>query len=105
MADQPSADPADAVVFPRDMTGPTTYYEVWEYHGEKPVRRVSLGVWERGYVNQAEAEQDAVKLAADPAWTRFKTDPSFRVVTVSTTRTPAPASSVSASVPTSTSTS
>ncbi|WP_422758742.1 hypothetical protein [Paenarthrobacter sp. C1] len=89
MADPTTAPHEDATgLFPRDTTGPTTYYEIWEYHGETPMRRVALGIWERGYVKQDQAEEDATKLAADPRWTQFKTEPSFRVITVTVTRTP-----------------
>lgn len=88
MADQHDSGSSSTAPAEFPTNGPSTYYEIWEYHGETPVRSISLGVWERGYVNRENADEDAEKLAADPRWTRFKVDPSFRVVTVTITRTP-----------------
>ena len=69
-----------------DFPADSPVYEVWEFHGETPVRKIGSPSG-NPFNTFGGAAALADRRAADPDWTRGKTDPSFRVVTVDITRT------------------
>lgn len=68
-----------------DFPADSPLYEVWEFHGETPVRKIGSPSG-NPYTTFGSAAGLADRRAADPDWTRGKTDPSFRVVDVTVTR-------------------
>jgi hypothetical protein len=69
-----------------DFPADSPVYEVWEFHGETPIRKIGSPSG-NPYNTFGAAAGLANRRAADPDWTRGKIDPSFRVVTVDITRT------------------
>lgn len=78
-----------------DFPADSSFFEIWEFHGKTPIRTINLGVSGHGYNTEEAAQSLADNLATNPHWTDGKKDPSFRVVTVTTTRTLVPVRSTS----------